>query len=68
MRSYWMSLGLVVGLLSGYTAVVFNSHSTVGMSQQTKERARNTPSEPREPAAAGAASQAATIEASSNVN
>jgi hypothetical protein len=47
-----MSLGLVIGLLSGYTVIVFNSHSVVGMSQQTKERVRNNPSEPREPAAA----------------
>jgi|GEM_PF-6028655 len=61
MRSYWLSMSLVAGLLLGYTAIVLNSHSAPSKA----EHATTNPSQPREPAAA---STAAAIEASSNVN
>lgn len=65
MRSYWMSLSLVAGLLLGYTAIVFSSHPING---SKLERANVNPTEPREPATAASASQAAAVEASANVN
>jgi hypothetical protein len=62
MRSYWMSMSFVAALIIGYTAMVFNSHSSNGSAQQNKELQHNaSPNEPREPAAAP---RATTTEAS----